>query len=181
MDTAPGARGLLRPSFSGCGPNCGGFQLPCGWQDLVVCSKAVEDPHLEGQCLHVSLHLPPGDGIPWDSLGYLSQIPLQKHSSDAPLLSALDPKAASRLHSLFITASLFPVPHLFTKQRLCSQLTQAVGDPEASSSPWDRSVLPTHPCCREVAMATGKSRDLQPPSAGRCIISGWSSEGAQRC
>lgn len=128
---------------------------------MVVCSKAVEDPHLEGQCLHVSLRLPPGDGIPWDSPGYLSQIPLQEHGSDAPLLSAVDPKAVSRLHSLFITASLFLVPHLFTKQHRCSQLTQVVGDPEASSSPWDRSVLPTHPCCGEVAAATGKSGDFQ--------------------
>lgn len=38
---------------------------------------------------------------------------------------------------------------------------QAVGDPEASSSPWDHSILPTPPCCREVAAATGKSKDLQ--------------------
>lgn len=126
---------------------------------LVVCSKAVGDPHLEGQCLHTSLHLPPGDGIPQDSPGDLSQILLQEHSSDAP--SAVDPKAASRLRSLLITASLFLFPHLFTKQSLCSQLTQAVGDPEANCSPWDRSILPTHPHCGEVAVATGKSRDLQ--------------------
>lgn len=127
----------------------------------MVHSKAAEDPHLEGQCFHVFLHLPPGDGIPRDSPGYLSQIPLQELGSDAPLLSAVDPKAASRLHSLFITASLFPVPHLFTKQCLCSQLTQAAGDPEASSSPWDCSILPTHPRCGEVAAATGKSGNLQ--------------------
>lgn len=125
----------------------------------VVCSKAGGDPHLEGQRLYTSLHLPPGDGIPRDSPGDLSQIPVQEHGSDAP--SAVDPKAAPGLRSLFITASPFLFPHLFTKQRLCSRLTQAVGDPEAKCSPWDRSILPTHPRCGEVAVATGRSGDLQ--------------------
>lgn len=40
-------------------------------------------------------------------------------------------------------------------------MTQAVGDPDANSSPWDRSVLPTHPCCGEMAAATRQSKDLQ--------------------
>lgn len=139
----------------------GGFPAATWVVGLGGLQQSSGRPSLEGQCLHVSLHLPPGDEIPWDSCGSLSQIPLHEHSSDAPLLSAVDPKAVSRLHSLFITASLLLVPHLFTKQCLCSQLMQAVGDPEANSSPWDRSVLPTHPCCGEVAAATGKSGDLQ--------------------
>lgn len=104
--TIPRARGWLQPSS----PGCCGFQLPRGWQGLVFRSKAGEDPHPEGQCLHVSSHLPPGNGIPQDYPGYLSQIPPQEAGSDAPLLSAVDPKAVSRLHSLFITACLFPVP-----------------------------------------------------------------------
>lgn len=126
--------------------------------------------------LHSSLLSSRGDGIPWDPPGSQSQISLRERRSDAAWLPALDPEAAPRPRSLFITASPSPDPcFFFARGGPCSQLTQAVGDPESSCSPWDRS-HPAHSALLQSVHGHWQNQGPPAPATGKmchcCVLLG---------